>query len=80
MPGESRNIFTPENTQKYVDDVLNIRIPDGKHGALIGYYDVSGRWKVQIVKKFGENWAIGAECRRDLERGIQGQIAIQGYF
>lgn len=69
-------IFSDENLKAYTDEIVGL-IPDGKRGALVGYYTLSGKWKVVGLSRVNDTWQIGAVLEGDMAtQNIKGTISV----
>jgi hypothetical protein len=53
-------------------------IPDGKHGALIGFVDLDGSVHTAVAARIGDGWEVAARFEMDpATRKPRGGVAIQ---
>lgn len=70
-------IFGPDQLKAAIDAEF-AAIPEGKRGALVGYYTTDGTWRVTVATRIGEHWQLGAVASKDKADGkIQGGFRVQ---
>lgn len=70
-------LFDPQNTVKFVTAVM-AAIPEGKTSAGVGYYNLSGTWRIGFAHRTTDGtWAFMGHVGQDVAHGnIQGEFQV----
>jgi hypothetical protein len=74
----TKTLFDEASLRSQIDKVFK-DVPEGRHGALVGYYLLSGKWRVTMVHRIGGQWSFGATLGKDAAAAaIDGGIQVLG--